>query len=46
MNREPSIDHSSDEISTEDAEVLLKAAAEVLQNETYQFYVEPATGTV
>ncbi len=33
------IDHSSDEISTEDAEVLLKAAAEVLQNETYQFYV-------
>ena len=35
----PIIDHSSDEISTEDAEVLLKAAAEVLQNETYQFYV-------
>ena len=33
------IDHSSDEISTEDAAVLLKAAAEALGNETYQFYV-------
>lgn len=33
------IDHSSDEISTEDAAVLLKAVADELQNETYQFYV-------
>ena len=33
------IDHSSDEISTEDAAVLLKAAAEALGNATYQFYV-------
>ncbi len=33
------IDHSSDEISTEDAAVLLKAVSEELQNETYQFYV-------
>ena len=35
------IDHSSDEISTEDAEVLLKAVCEELENETYHFY----TGT-
>ena len=33
------IDHSSDEISTEDAAVLLKAVADELQDETYQFYV-------
>ena len=33
------IDHSSDEISTEDAAVLLKAVSDKLQNETYQFYV-------
>ena len=33
------IDHSSDEISTEDAAVLLKAVADELQNETYRFYV-------
>ncbi len=33
------IDHSSDEISTEDAAVLLKAVADVCGNETYQFYV-------
>lgn len=33
------IDHSSDEISTEDCAVLLKAVQEKLQNETYQFYV-------
>lgn len=33
------IDHSSDEISTEDAAILLKAVAEELQDETYQFYV-------
>ena len=33
------LDHSSGEISTEDAAVLLKAAAEVFQDETYQFYV-------
>lgn len=35
------IDHSSDEISTEDAEILLKAVAKELENETYHFY----TGT-
>lgn len=33
------LDHSSGEISTEDAAVLLKAVKEELQNETYQFYV-------
>lgn len=35
------LDHSSDEISTEDADVLLKAVAQELANETYRFY----TGT-
>ena len=33
------IDHSSDEISTKDCAVLLKAVQEQLQDETYQFYV-------
>jgi len=33
------IDHSSSEISTEDAEVLLNAVKESLQNEIYQFYL-------
>ena len=33
------IDHSSDEISTEDCAVLLNAVKEVLENETYHFYV-------
>lgn len=33
------IDHSSSEIATEDCAVLLKAVAEQLANETYQFYV-------
>lgn len=33
------IDHSSDEISTEDAKILLKAVTDELQNETYQFYL-------
>jgi 2,3-bisphosphoglycerate-independent phosphoglycerate mutase len=33
------IDHSSDEISTEDAAILLKAVAEELQNDTWKFYV-------
>ncbi len=33
------IDHSSDEISTEDAAVLLNAVRAELENETYQFYV-------
>lgn len=33
------IDHSSDEISTEDCAVLLKAVQEKLQDETYRFYV-------
>lgn len=33
------IDHSSDEISTEDCAVLLKAVQDELQDETYQFYV-------
>lgn len=32
------IDHSSSEISTEDAEVLLKAVQEQLQTETFQYY--------
>lgn len=32
------IDHSSSEISTEDCSVLLKAVADELQNESYQFY--------
>lgn len=33
------IDHSSDEISTEDAAVLLNAVREALENEEYKFYV-------
>lgn len=33
------IDHSSDEISTEDCAVLLEAVKKELQNETYMFYV-------
>ena len=33
------IDHSSSEISTEDAAVLLQAVMEEMANETYQFYV-------
>lgn len=33
------IDHSSSEISTEDAAVLLQAVMEEMTNETYQFYV-------
>lgn len=33
------IDHSSSEISTEDAEILLNAVKENLQNEIYQFYL-------
>lgn len=33
------LDHSSDEISTEDAAVLLEAVRQELENETYQFYV-------
>ncbi|MCH5340613.1 MAG: cofactor-independent phosphoglycerate mutase [Acetatifactor sp.] len=33
------IDHSSSEISTEDCAVLLKAVADQLANDTYQFYV-------
>lgn len=33
------LDHSSGEISTEDAAVLLEAVKKELQNETYQFYV-------
>lgn len=33
------IDHSSGEISTQDAAVLLKAVADELSSETYQFYV-------
>ena len=32
------IDHSSDEISTEDAAVLLDAVREALETETYRFY--------
>lgn len=35
------LDHSADEISTEEAEVLLKAVKEELQNQKFQFY----TGT-
>ena len=33
------IDHSSDEISTEDAAVLLDAVRDALETETYKFYV-------
>lgn len=33
------IDHSSDEISTEDAAVLLDAVKEIFEDETYKFYV-------
>lgn len=33
------IDHSSDEISTEDAAVLLDAVREVMEDEIYKFYV-------
>ena len=33
------IDHSSDEISTEDATILLEAVRQRLENETFQFYV-------
>ena len=33
------IDHSSDEISTEDAAVLLEAVRAVFEDETYKFYV-------
>lgn len=33
------LDHSSDEISTEDAEVLLNAVKEAFQTEEYQFYL-------
>ncbi|MGN1007409.1 MAG: cofactor-independent phosphoglycerate mutase [Butyricicoccus sp.] len=33
------IDHSSDEISTEDAAVLVEAVREAFENETYKFYV-------
>lgn len=33
------LDHSSDEISTEDAAVLLEAVKQELQNEMFQFYV-------
>ena len=33
------LDHSSDEISTEDAAVLLDAVKEVFENEIYRFYV-------
>lgn len=33
------LDHSSDEISTEDAAVLLEAVKKELQNEMFQFYV-------
>ncbi|MCI6042747.1 cofactor-independent phosphoglycerate mutase [bacterium] len=33
------IDHSSSEISTEDAAILLNAVMQEMQNETYQFYV-------
>lgn len=32
------LDHSSDEISTEDAAVLLEAVRQELENETYRFY--------
>ena len=40
------IDHSSDEISTEDCAVLLRAVQEALQNETYQFYVGTGSGSI
>lgn len=33
------LDHSSDEISTEDAAVLIEAVREAFENETYKFYV-------
>lgn len=33
------IDHSSDEISTEDAAVLMEAVREAFEDETYKFYV-------
>ena len=33
------IDHSSDEISTEDAQILLEAVRKELENETYRFYL-------
>ena len=33
------IDHSSDEISTEDAAVLIEAVREAFETETYKFYV-------
>lgn len=33
------IDHSSSEISTEDAQILLEAVMKEMRNETYQFYV-------
>ncbi len=33
------LDHSSDEISTEDAAILLEAVREAFENETYKFYV-------
>lgn len=33
------LDHSSDEISTEDARVLLEAVAKEMEDETYRFYV-------
>ena len=33
------IDHSSDEISTEDAAILLDAVRDALENETFKFYV-------
>lgn len=33
------IDHSSSEISTEDSAVLLDACREILENDTYKFYV-------
>lgn len=33
------IDHSSDEISTEDAAILLNAVRDALENETFKFYV-------
>ena len=36
------LDHSSSEISTEDAAVLLEAVRKELENETYQFYVGPS----
>lgn len=38
-SRQTILDHSSGEISTEDAGVLLKAVADELADETYRFYV-------